>query len=115
MAPAGKLDPQTERAASAFLARVAQHHELAGAILFGSRARRTHRPDSDADIAVVLRGPRGDFLHTKLALADIAFDVLLDTAVLVQPLPLWEEELAHPERYRNPALLESIRREGIPL
>ncbi len=47
-------------------------------------------------------------------MAGIAFDVLLDTDVLISPLPIWEEEWAHPERYPNPRLLENIRREGVP-
>jgi predicted nucleotidyltransferase len=29
-------------------------------ILYGSRARGDHRPDSDADVAVILKGARGD-------------------------------------------------------
>jgi len=97
------IDPDTERAARAFVDRVARQYELAGAILFGSRARRNHRPDSDADIAVLLHGLRGPFLDTKLALADIAYDVLLETGLLIQPLPVWEDEWAHPGSSRRNA------------
>jgi predicted nucleotidyltransferase len=88
---------------------------VAGAVLFGSRARRSHRPDSDADIAILLRGPRGRFLDTKLALADIAFDRLLETGVLIQPFPICEDDWAHPERHPNRVLLRNIHREGVPL
>lgn len=109
------IDPDTEKAARAFVAKVASQYDLAGAILFGSRARRSHRPNSDADIAVLLHGQRGKFLDTKLALADIAYDVLLETGVLIQPLPVWEDEWEHPERYTNPALLRNIDREGVRL
>lgn len=115
MGTVANIDPDTERAARAFVAKVASQYDLAGAILFGSRARRSHRPDSDADIAVLLHGQRGKFLDTKLALADIAYDVLLETGVLIQPLPVWEEEWEHPERYTNPALLQNIDREGVRL
>jgi hypothetical protein len=48
-----------------------------------------------------------------LALADIAFDVMLETGVLVQPLPLWDGDLAHPERFSNPALIRTIATEGV--
>jgi predicted nucleotidyltransferase len=109
------IDADTERAARAFIERVSARYDLAGAVLFGSRARRSHRPDSDADIAVVLRGPRQPFLDTKLDLADIAFDVLLDTGVLIQPLPIWEDEWEHPERHRAPALIRNVHREGVRL
>ena len=110
-----RLDTETARAARAFLDRVSAHYDVAGAVLFGSRARRSHRPDSDADIAILLRGPRGRFLDTKLALADIAFDGLLETGVLIQPFPIWEDDWEHPDRHSNPALLRNIHRERVPL
>jgi predicted nucleotidyltransferase len=109
------LDADTERAARTFVDRVSKDFDVLGAVVFGSRARRRHRPDSDADIAILLRGKRGSFLGTKLALADMAFDVLLDTGVLIQPLPVWEDEWEHPETYSNPELLRNIHREGIRL
>lgn len=115
MTPTSSLDPDTERAARAFLARVADRYDLAGAILFGSRARRNHRADSDADVAVLLRGQPGKFLPTTLALADIAYDVLLETGIRVQPLPIWEREWADPSTYPNPRLLQNIEREGVRL
>jgi len=109
------IDPETERAAQAFINKLAREFNLAGAILFGSRARGSFRVDSDADIAVLLRGPHGKFLATKLAMADIAYDVLLDTGIRIQPLPIWEDEWQHPETYSNPRLLQNIEREGVRL
>lgn len=109
------MDAKTEQAARAFLQRIAGRYDVAGAFLFGSRARGDYRPDSDADIAVLLHGRRSRFLDTKLALADIAYDVLLETGVLIQPLPVWEDEWEHPERSTNPALLRKISREGVRL
>ena len=109
------IDAETRRAARLFLERVAQGNDVAGAFLFGSRARGTHRPDSDADVAVLLRGEHGRFLPTKLAMSDIAFDVLLDTGINISPLPVWLDEWEHPEAYSNPGLLASIAREGLPL
>jgi hypothetical protein len=50
-----------------------------------------------------------------LALADIAYDVLLGTGILIQPLPIWEEEWEHPERHANAALLRSIDRDEVQL
>lgn len=109
------LDPVAERAARAFLRRVVRQYDVTGAILFGSRARRNHRVDSDADVAVLLRGKPGKFVPTKPAMADIAYEVLLGTGVRVQPLPIWEEEWQHPETYSNPRLLQNIEREGVRL
>ena len=48
-------------------------------------------------------------------MAGIAFDVLLETGVLVEALPLWEDEIQHPELFGNPGLIQTIRREGVRL
>lgn len=88
---------------------------MGGAILFGSRARKTHRPDSDAEVAVLLHGQPGKFVATKLAMADLAYDVFLNSRIRIQPLPIWEVEWQHPEMYSNPALLRNIGREGVRL
>lgn len=109
------LDAATASAASAFVTRVAALYPVSGAILFSSRVRGTDCPDSDADVAVLLRGQRDPFVDTKLAMADITSDVLLATGIHVQPLPIWEDEWAHPETYSNPGLLQNIRRDGIRL
>lgn len=109
------MDPKTERAARAFLQKVAGRYDVAGAVLFGSRARDDFRSDSDADIAVLLRGMRKPRVDAALDMADIAFDVMMETGVLVEALPIWEDEWDHPERFSNPALIENIRHQGIRL
>lgn len=110
-------EQQIDEAIRRFAGEVARREgsRFVGAVLFGSRARGDAREDSDVDVAVVLRGPQESMVKTTLDLADVAYDVLLDTAVNIQPLPLWEAEWLHPERHRNPRLVETIRREGRPL
>ena len=73
-----------------FLALITARYPVTGAYLFGSRARGANRPDSNADLAILLQGPPGQFLDTKLALADIAYDVLLETEIRIQALPTWK-------------------------
>lgn len=109
------IDAETLNAVRNFSRTVATHYDIAGTILFGSRARKSHQPDSDADVAVLLHGQPGKFVTTKLGMADIAYDVLLDTGIRIQPLPIWEDEWEHPETYSNPHLLHNIQREGIRL
>ena len=103
------------KAARDFASRVAAGWPLRGALLFGSQARGNARAGSDTDIAVLLDGAVGDFVATKLALDDVAYDVLLDSGIRIQPLPIWESEWSHPERYSNPRLLQNIAREGFAL
>lgn len=107
------LDAQTERAARAFLKRLEGRYDVVNGIVYGSRARGEHRVDSDADLAVVLSGERGDRVAASLDMAGLAFDVLMETGVLVHGLLLWPEELQRPETFSNPALIVNILREGV--
>lgn len=77
--------------------------------------RSTAHDENDADVAVILCGVPGHFIKTKMAMYDIACDILLDTGIRIQPLPVWEGEWAHPGRYPNFNLLRNIARKGIVL
>jgi len=103
------------QAALVFLEKLGGRFEVTQLILFGSRARGDYHAESDADVALILRGSPGDFLETKLSMAGIAFDVLLETDVLIQALPVWESEWEEPARYSSPTLLQNIARDGIIL
>jgi uncharacterized protein len=107
------IDPHTKHAARMFLDRVSGLYPIVEARLFGSRARGTHRPDSDVDLAVTLSGAPSDAASIGVEMAGVAFDVMLETGVLVSPLPIWEAEWAEPQNFSNPGLLERIRAEGI--
>ena len=108
-----QIDPKTRQAVERFLALLQGKYDIAQAIVFGSRVRGTQRPDSDADVAILLPGKPHGLLPAKLDTADVAFDVLLETGVLISPLPIWTDEWAHPETYSNPSLLRNIAREGV--
>lgn len=54
-------------------------------------------------------------MTTKLAVADVAYDVLLETGINISPLPVWLDEWEHPENCSNPAFLQNIAQEGIRL
>jgi len=107
------IDPETELAVRQFLDRIASQYDMAGVVLYGSRARGTHRPDSDADVAVLLRGEHQRLLPTTLSMADVAYDILLETGINLTPLPVWIDEWENPETFSNPALLRTIAEEGV--
>ncbi|WP_179401912.1 nucleotidyltransferase domain-containing protein [Burkholderia guangdongensis] len=109
------IDAATAHAADLFLKQISGRYAVQRAILFGSRARHEYTEESDADIAVILPDEHRRRIDVALDMAGVAFDVLLETGILVEALPLWANEIEHPEQFSNPALIESIRREGIPL
>ena len=109
------IDADTLKAIHAFLARVEKSFDVSSAALFGSRARVDHRPDSDVDVAVFLKGPPSQFAKTKLEMADIAYEILLEYGLLIEPLPVWDDERHDAQSYSNPSLLANIEREGIAL
>jgi len=108
------IDSQTKEAVLAFKDKVVQKYPVTKALLFGSRARSSHHNQSDADVAIILLGKKGKFLDTKLEMADLAVEVLLDRGILIQPLPLWESDWSHPEGFSNPYLILNIQKEGVP-
>lgn len=111
--PAHQLDDATAQAVQQFRQRIEADFAVKKIIVYGSRARGDHRPDSDADVAVLLGGAQQRFLDTKLKMSDTAFEVLLATGINISPLPVWMDEWEHPEAYVNPKLLENIAREGV--
>ena len=113
--PRPALDDETDYSTRVFLQRLEGRYSVLAAILYGSRARGDHKPDSDADLAVILEGVNGDRYEVAGDMSGIAFDVMLETGILVQALPLWEDEFRHPQWFGNPALIENIRREGVRL
>ncbi len=98
-----------------FLRRLPDTYPVVEAFLFGSRARGDHRHDSDADVAVVLAGEGGQRYRVAGHMAELAFDVMLETGILVDPLPLWQREWQQSDMFGNPALIAAILREGLRL
>jgi predicted nucleotidyltransferase len=106
------LDPDTESAIRDFLARIPADIRLERAILFGSRARGEHRPDSDADLALILH-ERGNDGQTFMMLAGLAYYVFLDTGIMIQPITIAIEDWLNPDGFLRPSFLKTVAREGI--
>src|SRR6202142_2942342 len=106
------LDPDTENAVRNFLARIPADIRLDRAILFGSRARGEHKPDSDAALALILH-QRGNDGQTLMMLAGLAWYVYLDTGIRIQPVTIAIEDWLHPEKFPKPGFLRNVEREGI--
>lgn len=101
----------------AFAADLRAHYgpRLAAIYLFGSRARGEARPDSDADVAVVLADEALRFWDEKTALVDLAYDRILESGVHIQAWPFTRAEWEHPEGQPHERLLRSAQREARPI
>lgn len=106
------------RALSAYAEAIASAYgdRLAGLYLFGSRARGSFRPESDADIAVVLNSFVGSALQEKMRLVDLAFDALTDHGLMIQPWPFTSAEWKmQTGQSRFAGLLQAARRDAVAL
>src|ERR1700730_9790536 len=74
-------------------------------MLFGSRARGDNHAESDADVAVVLRGRITDRWSLKRLIIQDTYPILLETGLYIQAWPLEEGELDDPDESSNPTLL----------
>jgi uncharacterized protein len=108
------IDAGTEGALRAFLARLPVGLQVERALLYGSRARGDYRPDSDADLALIL-AQQGNDWQLLWDLSGLAYDVFLETGVLIQPVPISSSDWAHPENFSRPSFLRNVEREGISL
>jgi len=85
---------------------------LKGLVVFGSRARGSASSRSDLDVAVIMTDERIDRYREKMALADIAYDAIVETGIHVQPWPVSSDEWLHPQNHTNPTLVRAMRRDG---
>ena len=79
-------------------------------LLYGSRARGEHRPDSDIDVLVVVRDPV-DYQALIERTSDVVSALSLENDVVISRAFVGVERF---ERGQSPFLL-NVRREGIVL
>ena len=111
------LDKLMQDALEAFKNRLVRRYgnRLKGVLLFGSRARGDHRPDSDADVAVFVDRV-DDPVSEQLTLVDDSYPILFDTGLHIQPWVFDGDALLHPHQPNEEIrLLEAIQRDGVTL
>ena len=98
------LDPVLDRFRAAL--GEAYGDRLARVVLFGSRARRDFRPDSDYDIAVFIKGLTSIGAEAG-RIAAIGTDILLDTGAIINALPF-----AAGDEDARTGFMGEVRRDG---
>jgi len=85
-------DPEADAILTRFRAALGEFYgdRLERVVLYGSRARGDHRPDSDYSIAVFIKDPgtRGEEIRR---LAGVETDILSDTGAVIDALPFRAE------------------------
>ncbi len=108
-----KLSPAERAALEIFLAGVRERlgDILLEARLFGSRARGDGNDESDVDVALVVTELNRPLRNEIL---DLAYDIGLEHGVLLAPLLLDQQQLAH-LRARERLIADDLDRQGIML
>ena len=109
------IDAATQGAVREFLERLGGRYVIVVVYLYGSRARQTHSEESDADLAIILKNHQEPMFDTRSTMSEIAFDVLLDTGILIHPFPLLEDDWLHADQFTNPDLIHNIRRDAVAI
>ncbi len=111
------MDSQSEAAAQEVKAALAQAYgdRLAALYVFGSRARGDHRPDSDLDLAVILRNASPSLASVDDALLEVIYPIEIDRGVHIQAWALAADDAGQPSTAFRSRLAETVRREGILL
>ncbi len=111
-----KMTPEIRTALSSFAEMVkhAYGDEFVGLVLFGSQARGDATDDSDIDAGVVLKRV-DDRRAVRDRLAELAYDVLLETGEDIQAIAISQAQWEFPETFSNPSLIQSMKQDGFAI
>jgi antitoxin ChpS len=111
------MDAETRAALEDFKSRLQAQFgdKLKAVYLFGSRARGDHRPDSDADVAVILDHKIMDGGEFSKEIGYTAYDIFSEYGLYVQPWPLEQGALEHPENFWGERLSRTVLKDGVAL
>ena len=103
--------PQTDTILTRFRGTLNEIYgeRLERVVLYGSRARGDHCPDSDYDIAVFIKDP-GNFSDESAHLAKVSTDILFDTGAVISATPF--PAGAYRERT---GFMHGLRKDGLDL
>jgi uncharacterized protein len=105
------LTSQDRKALARFRERLLSDFGALEISLFGSKAQGTDTPDSDIDVAVVLRATSPEL---ESAIDDVVYGINLEHGCLIVPVYFSQYELTDGPLGESP-LYRRILREGVPL
>ena len=109
------IDETTAEALDVFLHALAEARFpfVRKVLLYGSRARGDHHPDSDVDVAVVVTGDR--IVPKGMDVRGATFRARGLHDDIVSPLTMPEEGLDNPDASSSSAFFRNVNRDGIEL
>jgi len=111
------MSPEEQRALEDFVAAVRAYYgaNLRDVLMYGSRARGDDGPNSDVDLAVILKD--GEWRRTPelLRMADMSYDALIQVGLSIHAMPIRESAWTTPESQPNKSFLLAVRRDGRPI
>jgi uncharacterized protein len=110
------MTPAERKALDDYVAAVRKHYgpRLVDILVFGSRARGDARPDSDADVAIILEDGDWQLWEERWFLSGLAYDALVEQGLYIQPWPVRKSVWETPALHHNPAFIEGMRRDARP-
>ena len=110
------MPPHIRTALSTFAQRVksAYGDDFVEVVLFGSQARGEATEDSDIDVAVILKTVN-DRRAVRDRLAEIAYDVLLESGEDMHAIAISREQWEAPEMFSNPSLIRAMKQDGLAI
>ena len=111
------MTPSERKALDDYVAAVRKHYgtRLVDILIFGSRARGDARPDSDADLAVILEDGDWKFWDEQMFLSGLAYDVLLDSGLWIQPWPVSRSQWSETDVRKVPFFVIGARSDAKPV
>lgn len=105
------MDSEHKTAVDRFLALARDRFKIQSALVFGSTALGLQKADSDIDVALLLEHSGVSKAELALELADLAYDVLLETGLRIDPVPIWTDEWA--SNHLPNSLIDHIKQQGV--
>lgn len=110
------MTPHIRPALSSFaeLVRGTYGDEVVGLVLFGSQARGEATEDSDIDVGVILKTIT-DRRMVRDRIAELAYDVLLESGEDIQAVAITQDQWEFPETSSNPSLIQAMKQDGVTI
>jgi predicted nucleotidyltransferase len=100
-----------------YVTAVRKHYgsRLVDILVFGSRARGDARPDSDADLVVILEDGGWRIWEEKWFLSGLAYDAMLDPGLWIQAWPVSRSVWDDQDPSRVPFFVTNARKDAKPV